>query len=126
MLEISGIKASPSWAKPEEQMPTQEAVCPWESVDPVSFTPQPGLQDTGGPKASFQMSGSVESKTAEICPWDAEETLPAEKAGVMSKVPALPKEKTLHASADGHSLKIVPDPRHVGSLGHLNWKTIYF
>ncbi|XP_010841442.1 PREDICTED: probable G-protein coupled receptor 179 [Bison bison bison] len=82
MLEISGIKASPSWAKPEEQMPTQEAVCPWESVDPVSFTPQPGLQDTGGPKASFQMSGSVESRTAEICPWDAEETLPAEKAEV--------------------------------------------
>ncbi|KAF4012539.1 hypothetical protein G4228_002948 [Cervus hanglu yarkandensis] len=81
MLETSGIKASPSWAKPEGQMPTQEAVCPWESVDPGSFTPQPG-QDTGGPKASFQMSGSAESKTAEICPWDAEETLPAEKAEV--------------------------------------------
>ncbi|KAB0367613.1 hypothetical protein FD755_020937 [Muntiacus reevesi] len=80
MLETSGIKASPSWAKPEGQMPTQEAVCPWESVDPGSFTPQPGLQDTGGPKASFQMSGSVESKTAELCPWDAEETLSAEKA----------------------------------------------
>ena len=79
MLETSGIKASPSWAKPEGQMPTQEAVCPWESVDPGSFTPQPGLQDTGGPKASFQMSGSVESKTSEICPWDTEETLPAEK-----------------------------------------------
>ncbi|KAJ1071819.1 hypothetical protein K5549_002111 [Capra hircus] len=82
MLETSGITASPTWAKPEGQMPTQEAVCPWESVDPGSFTPQPGFQDTGGPNASFQVSGSVESKTAEICPWDVEETLPAEKAEV--------------------------------------------
>ncbi|KAI4556313.1 hypothetical protein MJT46_014936 [Ovis ammon polii x Ovis aries] len=82
MLETSGITASPTWAKPEGQMPTQEAVCPWESVDPGSFTPQPGFQDTGRPNASFQVSGSVESKTAEICPWDVEETLPAEKAEV--------------------------------------------
>ncbi|XP_007940193.2 probable G-protein coupled receptor 179 [Orycteropus afer afer] len=71
-----------AWEEPEGQIPKQEAVCPWEKVDPSSLPRQPGSQDTDKPKTSFQMSGSVGSKTAEICPWDAEETLITEKARI--------------------------------------------
>ncbi|XP_057392180.1 probable G-protein coupled receptor 179 [Balaenoptera acutorostrata] len=82
MPGTSGIKDSTTWEKPEGQMQKQEAVCPRERVDPGSFSPQPGPLDTDRPKATFQMSGSMGSKTAEICPWDAEEILPAEKAEI--------------------------------------------
>ncbi|XP_004434657.1 PREDICTED: probable G-protein coupled receptor 179 [Ceratotherium simum simum] len=82
MPGTSGIKDVTAWEKPEGQIRKQEAVCSWESVDPVSFPPQPGPQDTEKPKASFQMSGSMGSKIATICPWDVEETPPAEKAEV--------------------------------------------
>ncbi|XP_057572562.1 probable G-protein coupled receptor 179 [Hippopotamus amphibius kiboko] len=82
MPGTSGIKDSTTWEKPEGQMQKQEAVCPWESVDAGSFSPQPGPEGTDRPKTSFQMSGSVGSKTAEICPWDVEEILPAEKAEI--------------------------------------------
>uniref|UniRef100_A0A8C0RBC1 G-protein coupled receptors family 3 profile domain-containing protein n=1 Tax=Canis lupus familiaris TaxID=9615 RepID=A0A8C0RBC1_CANLF len=78
----SGMRDGTPWEKPKEQIPKQEAVCPWENVDPGSFSPQPGSQDTDGPKASFHTSGKVGSKTAEVCPWDAEDTVPAEKAEV--------------------------------------------
>ncbi|XP_007465293.1 PREDICTED: LOW QUALITY PROTEIN: probable G-protein coupled receptor 179 [Lipotes vexillifer] len=82
MPGTSGIKDSTTCEKPEGQMQKQEAVCPWERVDPGSFSPQPGPRDTDRPKAAFQMSGSTGSKTAEICPWDAEEILPTEKAEI--------------------------------------------
>ncbi|XP_004378178.1 probable G-protein coupled receptor 179 [Trichechus manatus latirostris] len=79
-----GIKEADvtAWEKPEGQTPQQEAVCPQERVDPGSLSPQLVSQDTDKPKASFQMSGSMESKTVEICPWDVEETLTAEKANI--------------------------------------------
>ncbi|XP_046530790.1 probable G-protein coupled receptor 179 [Equus quagga] len=82
MPGTSGIKDVTAWEKPEGQNKKQEAVCPWESVDPGSFSPQPGPQDTFRPKASFQVSGGVGSKTAAIRPWDAEGTLPADRAGL--------------------------------------------
>lgn len=82
MPETSGIKDVTSWEKPEGQIQKQEAICPWESVDPGSFPLQPGPQDTDRPKASFQVSGSVGSITAAICPWDMEDTLPAAKAEI--------------------------------------------
>ncbi|XP_053424461.1 probable G-protein coupled receptor 179 [Nycticebus coucang] len=72
-----------AWEKPEGQIQKQEAVCPWESIDPGSFPPQPGLQNIERhPATSFQMSGSVGSKAAEICPWDVEEPPIAEKAKI--------------------------------------------
>nr|XP_036846797.1 probable G-protein coupled receptor 179 [Manis javanica] len=80
MPGTSGIKDVTTWEKPEGQIQKQEEVCPWNSVDPGSFSPQSGPQDTDKPRASFQTSGSVGSKTVEICPWDVEETLPAEMA----------------------------------------------
>ncbi|XP_069337415.1 probable G-protein coupled receptor 179 [Eulemur rufifrons] len=78
----SGIKDVTAWEKPEGQIQKQEAVCPWESVDHGSFPPQPGPRDTDRPPATFQMSGSVGSKAAEICPWDVEETPTVEKAKI--------------------------------------------
>ncbi|XP_058558989.1 probable G-protein coupled receptor 179 [Neofelis nebulosa] len=82
MPGTSGIKDGAAWEKPEGQLQNTEAVCPWENVDPGSFSPQPGPQDTGRAEASFHMSGSVGGKTAKICPWDMEETMRAEKAEV--------------------------------------------
>ncbi|XP_025773263.1 probable G-protein coupled receptor 179 [Puma concolor] len=82
MPGTSGIKDGAAWEKPEGQLQNTETVCPWENVDPGSFSPQPGPQDTGRAKASFHMSGSMGGKTAEICPWDMEETMRAEKAEV--------------------------------------------
>ncbi|XP_032313756.1 probable G-protein coupled receptor 179 [Camelus ferus] len=82
MPGTSGIKDPTTWEKPEGQLQKQEAVCPWESVDPGSSSSQPGPRDTDRPKTSLQTSGSAGSKTAEICPWDAEETLPAGKAEI--------------------------------------------
>ncbi|KAK2500848.1 hypothetical protein MC885_001299 [Smutsia gigantea] len=82
MPGTSGIKDVITWEKPGGQIQRQEVACPWDSVDPGSFSPQPGPQDTDKPRASFQVSGSVGSKTVEICPWDVEETLPAELAEI--------------------------------------------
>ncbi|XP_077635351.1 putative G-protein coupled receptor 179 [Crocuta crocuta] len=82
MPGTSGIKDDAAWAEPEEQIQKPEAVCPWENVDTGGFSPQPGPQETDRAKASFHVSGSVGSKTAEICPWDTEETSRAEKAEV--------------------------------------------
>lgn len=82
MPETPGINDATAWEKPEGQLQKREAVCPWEGVDPGRFQPQPGPQDTDRPKAGFQVSGGVGSKTAEICPWDVEDTLSAEKAEI--------------------------------------------
>uniref|UniRef100_A0A671EIF6 G protein-coupled receptor 179 n=1 Tax=Rhinolophus ferrumequinum TaxID=59479 RepID=A0A671EIF6_RHIFE len=78
----SEIKDVTAWEQPEGQTQKQEAVCPWESVRPGSFPPQPGPQGTGRPKGSSQAAGGVGSKTAAICPWDLKNTLPAEKAEI--------------------------------------------
>ncbi|XP_059526768.1 probable G-protein coupled receptor 179 [Myotis daubentonii] len=80
--ETPGIKDVTAWEKPEGQLQKREAVCPWEGVDLGRFHPQPGPQVTDRPKAGFQVSGGVGSKTAEICPWDVEDTLSAEKAEI--------------------------------------------
>ncbi|XP_037666280.1 probable G-protein coupled receptor 179 [Choloepus didactylus] len=84
MAGKSGIKETVASAseKPEGQIQKQEAVCPQESVEPGSLPIQPGPQDTDKPKASFRMSEGVGSKTAEICPWDVEETLTLERAKI--------------------------------------------
>uniref|UniRef100_A0A8D1PJW9 G-protein coupled receptors family 3 profile domain-containing protein n=1 Tax=Sus scrofa TaxID=9823 RepID=A0A8D1PJW9_PIG len=82
MPGTSASKDSTTWEKPEGQIQKQAAVCPWESMNPGSFSLPPGPQDTDQLKASFQVSGSVGSKTDEVCPWDAEEPLPAEKAEI--------------------------------------------
>ncbi|XP_036263551.1 probable G-protein coupled receptor 179 [Pipistrellus kuhlii] len=77
-----GIKEVTSWEKPEGQLQRRAAVCPWESDDPGGFHPQPGPQDTDRAKAGFQVSGGAGSKAAEICPWDVEDTLSAERAEI--------------------------------------------
>lgn len=82
MPGTSGIQDVTAWEKPEGQIQKQEAVCPWECVDPGSFPPQPGPGDTDRPKASSQVSVGTGSKVAVICPWDLKETLPAEKAEI--------------------------------------------
>ncbi|XP_016057692.1 PREDICTED: probable G-protein coupled receptor 179 [Miniopterus natalensis] len=79
MPETSGIKDVTAWEKPEGQLQKLAAVCPWESVEPGSFPQQPGPQDTDRSKASFQVSGSMRSQTATICPWDVEDTISAKK-----------------------------------------------
>ncbi|XP_008569198.1 PREDICTED: probable G-protein coupled receptor 179 [Galeopterus variegatus] len=80
----SGIKNVTAWERPERQIQKQEAVCPWETVDPGSFRPQPGPQQISmeRPKVISQMSGSVGSKATEICPWDVEEAQTAEEAKI--------------------------------------------
>jgi len=79
---MSGIKDGTAGEKLAGQIQKQEAVCPWENRDPGSFSPQPGPQDADRPRASRHVSGSVGSQTAEICPWDTDDTVPAEKAEV--------------------------------------------
>ncbi|XP_033039163.1 probable G-protein coupled receptor 179 [Trachypithecus francoisi] len=78
----SEIKDVTAWEKPEGQIQKQEAVSPWESVNPGSFSPQPRPQDTERPQTLLQMSDSVGSKAADICPLDVEETLTAGKAEI--------------------------------------------
>ncbi|XP_058140082.1 probable G-protein coupled receptor 179 [Dasypus novemcinctus] len=75
----SGIRETDAsvWEKLEGQIQNQ-------GVDPGSLPPQPCPLDRDKPKASFQMTGSIRSKTAEICPWVTEETLTAEKAKICS------------------------------------------
>ncbi|XP_034361356.1 putative G-protein coupled receptor 179 isoform X1 [Arvicanthis niloticus] len=60
----------------EGQIQKQEAICPWESIDHAS-TPQ---RDTEKPQVTLQRQGSMGGITAEICPWEVEET--AEKAKI--------------------------------------------
>uniref|UniRef100_A0A2K6QC81 G protein-coupled receptor 179 n=1 Tax=Rhinopithecus roxellana TaxID=61622 RepID=A0A2K6QC81_RHIRO len=78
----SEIKDVTAWEKPEGQIQKQEAVSPWESVNTGSFSPQPRPQDTERPQTLLQMSGSVGSRAADICPLDVEETLTAGKAEI--------------------------------------------
>lgn len=78
----SEIKDVTAWEKPEGQIQKQEAVSPWESVNPGSFSPQPHPQDTERPQTLLQISGSVGSKAADICSLDVEETLTAGKAEI--------------------------------------------
>lgn len=78
----SEIKDVTAWEKSEGQIQKQEAVSPWENVNPGSFSPQPRPQDTERPQTLLQMSGSVESKAADICSLDVEETLTARKAEI--------------------------------------------
>ncbi|XP_036052769.1 probable G-protein coupled receptor 179 [Onychomys torridus] len=67
-----------TWEKAGGQIQKQEAICPWESMDPSS-TPQ---KDSEKPQATLQRQGSMGGKGAEICPWDVEEGLTAEKAKI--------------------------------------------
>ncbi|XP_007531015.1 probable G-protein coupled receptor 179 [Erinaceus europaeus] len=78
----AGFKDATDWGKSPGQIQTQEAVCPWEIVDPGSFTQQPGPQDIGRTRVSLQIASSVSSKAAEVCPWDTEEALHAEKTEI--------------------------------------------
>ncbi|XP_048222804.1 probable G-protein coupled receptor 179 [Perognathus longimembris pacificus] len=67
----TGIEDVTTWKKSEEQSQKQETVCPWENVASHSFP----VEDTERP-------GSMGSKAAEICPWDVEEALTAEKVKI--------------------------------------------
>nr|XP_045013813.1 probable G-protein coupled receptor 179 [Jaculus jaculus] len=78
MTGKAGIQDVTVWEKPEEQSQKQETVCPWDSVGPDGF-PQ---RNTDRPQAIFQRPSVVGGSAAEICPWDMEETLTAEKAKV--------------------------------------------
>ncbi|XP_004633925.2 probable G-protein coupled receptor 179 [Octodon degus] len=68
--------------KPEAQVSVQEAVCPWENVDPNSVPPLPGSQDSERPQVIPQRSCSAGSRTAEVCPWDVAGVLTSEKAQI--------------------------------------------
>ncbi|KAL0597646.1 putative G-protein coupled receptor 179 [Plecturocebus cupreus] len=78
----SEIQDVTAWEKPAGQIQKQEAVCPWESMDPCSFSPQPHPQDTERPQTLLQMSGSMGSNAANICPLDVEEILTAGKVEI--------------------------------------------
>ncbi|XP_051014396.1 probable G-protein coupled receptor 179 [Acomys russatus] len=86
-----------AWEKAEGRIQKQEAVCPWESMDHGS-TPQ---KDTEKPQAALQRQGSMGSKAAEICPWDLEETLTAEKAKICPWEVGAGEEKIVVAEASG-------------------------
>ncbi|XP_052612467.1 probable G-protein coupled receptor 179 [Peromyscus californicus insignis] len=74
--KIPGKARIQTWEKAGGQIQKQEAICPWESMDPSS-TPQ---KDSEKPQATLQRQGSMGGKAAEICPWDVGESLRAEKA----------------------------------------------
>uniref|UniRef100_F6PLD1 G protein-coupled receptor 179 n=1 Tax=Monodelphis domestica TaxID=13616 RepID=F6PLD1_MONDO len=50
---------------------TQEAVCPWEISSPKT---EP--QKTGQPMDRSQVSGSMENRAAEVCPWEVQTISP--------------------------------------------------
>ncbi|KAK2111783.1 hypothetical protein P7K49_011529 [Saguinus oedipus] len=78
----SEIRDATAWEKPAGQNQKQEAVCPWESMDLGSFSPQPRPQETERPQTHLQMSGSMGSNAANICPLDVKEILTAGKAEI--------------------------------------------
>lgn len=100
--KIPGKARIQTWEKTERQIQKQEAICPWESTDPGS-TPQ---KDTEKPQAILQKQGSTGGKAAEICPWDREESLTAEKAKICPwEVGAgAREERTVGAGTSGISL----------------------
>ncbi|KAG8514835.1 putative G-protein coupled receptor 179, partial [Galemys pyrenaicus] len=80
-----GVRDATAWEKTERRVQKREAVCPWASVDPDSFSPPQPQDRQKRPKASFQASDRVGSSSAKICPWDVEEILPGEKAEVCAQ-----------------------------------------
>uniref|UniRef100_H0W0E6 G protein-coupled receptor 179 n=1 Tax=Cavia porcellus TaxID=10141 RepID=H0W0E6_CAVPO len=68
--------------RPEVQASKQESVCPWESTDPGSIPPPPGAQNSERPQVISQSSGSMGSRAAEVCPWEVDDALMAEKAQI--------------------------------------------
>ncbi|CAO2645069.1 Probable G-protein coupled receptor 179 [Lemmus lemmus] len=100
--KIPGKARIQTWRKTERRIQKQETICPWESTDPSS-TPQ---KDTEKPQAILQRQGSMGGKAAQICPWDMEESLKAEKAKICPwEVGAgAGEERTVGAEASGISL----------------------
>ncbi|ERE67576.1 putative G-protein coupled receptor [Cricetulus griseus] len=76
--KIPGKARIQTWEKAEGQTQKQEAICPWESMGPSSIL----QKDTEKLQVTLQRRGSIGGKAAEICPWDVEERLTAEKAKI--------------------------------------------
>ncbi|KAL1778949.1 putative G-protein coupled receptor 179 [Sigmodon hispidus] len=90
-----------TWEKAEGRIQKQKAICPWESMD-SSGTPQ---EDTEKAQGTLQRQGSTGGRAAEICPWEVEENLTAEKAEICPwEVGAADgEERTVGAEASGTS-----------------------
>ncbi|KAL6044530.1 hypothetical protein STEG23_035158 [Scotinomys teguina] len=97
--KILGKARNQTWEKAGGQIQKQEAICPWESMDPSS-TPQ---KDPEKRQAALQRQCSMGDKAAEICPWDVEDSLTAEKAKICPWEVGAGEERTVGAEACGVS-----------------------
>ncbi|XP_005301915.2 probable G-protein coupled receptor 179 [Chrysemys picta bellii] len=51
----------------------REAICPWESLDMEELSAKADTKHTDLPKGASKKSDSIESRKAEVCPWETEE-----------------------------------------------------
>uniref|UniRef100_A0A7M4E1P3 G protein-coupled receptor 179 n=1 Tax=Crocodylus porosus TaxID=8502 RepID=A0A7M4E1P3_CROPO len=66
-------KTGETTSKKLQLMSQQEAICPWESTDLEALSTYPWAQSPALSKAGSRKSESLESKRAEVCPWEVEE-----------------------------------------------------
>ncbi|XP_019338119.1 probable G-protein coupled receptor 179 [Alligator mississippiensis] len=66
-------KTGGTTSKKLQLMSQQEAICPWESTDMEALSTYSWAQSPALSKAGSRKSESLESKRAEVCPWEVEE-----------------------------------------------------
>ncbi|KAH1174412.1 probable G-protein coupled receptor 179 isoform X1 [Mauremys mutica] len=100
----------------------REAICPWESLDMEELSAKADTKHTDLPKGASKKSDSVESRKAEVCPWETEEVetsvnaetypwevadAPSEKGTLLRKVGVASKEdKNIKSKATGPSITL--------------------
>ncbi|XP_074834922.1 putative G-protein coupled receptor 179 [Carettochelys insculpta] len=95
------LQAATSAGKTLEKDSSQrEALCPWESTDTQEPSATADTKHTQMPKGTSRKSDSVESKKAEICPWETEEAevCPWEAAEIPSETRTVRQREKLGLS----------------------------
>ncbi|XP_075767346.1 putative G-protein coupled receptor 179 [Pelodiscus sinensis] len=116
----------------------REAICPWESMDMEEALGETNRKSCDLSISPSRKSGSVESKKAEVCPWEMEEVetsvrpeicpweaadAPSEKGTLLRKAGvASTKEQSSKSKATGPSKALEPGSSHKGPL--YSWETV--
>ncbi|XP_036611520.1 probable G-protein coupled receptor 179 [Trichosurus vulpecula] len=120
----SGLKerAVPAQEKTDRLIPDREATCPWENSDPGDSSSQTGSQATGQLKAGLQVLSTVGSRTADVCPWEAEAALSSAKAEICPWEVNKEASENRELGQDGESKEDRGKTLENGSSGELGGK----
>ncbi|XP_014814423.1 PREDICTED: probable G-protein coupled receptor 179, partial [Calidris pugnax] len=94
-------------AKKEKSSGDRESICPWESLGTEETPEKPRAKSPALPKSPSKKSQSVESLKAEVCPWEAQELEPTDKAAICPWEAEVPPSVIEKSRQDKDGLSIV-------------------